>query len=1461
MPASLPPAPPNPGLSLPSATTTTTSLPESSFPTATTNTTNHKEEDGAVATVGGSEKQNPAAGAVEDGSNHHKKSTLGSSSSSTKHKSKESSAPTSHYPPHSATTTTSTLSMKRRRLEKAVTSSTAATANNSFSTATSTTTGSSCHLTPAAAAGGGGSGSCASTSSSNTASSSSSSSSSGSGSETSSDEEEDDDNGNATAVIAAAAVAAVASSFAPNSPTAAATTTNAGSTTGSRSRSKKTNCGQTAHHKKKTLAMARHRKAGVERQPQQHQNQQQPEGWRVKLYRLNQDGTWADCGTGRILCIAENYSSSTSTTITTMDNEKDDDDAEKNGNMRNDNDATGNNDTKQPAHETSNNNSSSRKNQSDQNDNAEHDSSTIPQNQNEWHRQQTQQQYQSDATLCVQAEVAEGCPPRVLLRTKILLSDAYKPQGDNIITWCEPYDNLNNIKKNNSVTSRFGGNDGEEEQQQLLTIEADFAADDGASSGGVELALSFQDNCGCLEIWQQIKAVQGRQVEEVAAEAAAQHHATMQQQQQQQQGQGETNNEGECMINRHDNNSNNNNSGGCMAHGNFSVQWDPSSMLLTGSIGNELGDAQQLLLQQHLHHQQQFFLERLEMPSPPSLQNLDEIADTIAALQHVQQRESLAEYIASDDCLYLRQLLDLFPTAEAPEARGDFSKLATLAACVKTVLLLNSPSVLELIVTEAEIFEEVCACLEYDPDLRLKANHRWFLRERARFRTVVRIDDPDLIQAIHRTFRVQYLRDTLLRPTMDESSLSTLSSLQTFTHADVVKGVTMSGGTALKDCYLGRVIRLLGVELNALLIADWSELESSVLVSSAGQQRDQISDCGQCAKMSPSADGASEVKSLQPDPQRSDFLKKEDIVEKEDNSDCYTSAIWKQYVAPQDGSLSARRIRRRGCVSFLRELFQMVRLSLQQCDKDDFFSVFCTLEVQLTEEHERSDDSHATANLLSLLANVLLDVNADVKEKGDVLEIVAGVAMHDPSLLRRHCLECHRGGNFGSGALVMSGPESNDKRQVVFVGPSNDLLSAFIFLLDVETDAGALLQVSEIMRIILDTDISGDHGPISPGFTDEAELPPVGAQHPPHDQHNQPSGSGPTSTEQARFLSVFYDHYVEWLVAPFQFTILHPARRIPDNVLRSPTDSILAKHFLQTFRLGILPSDPWLRTVPACSVRKSFTVELLSFCVRAHLSRMKHFLLKTRVIGSVLDLLRSPTAGVSGDRCLKLAALRLFRAVLAVNDEAYHRHIIHHNLFAPVFEVFRRNPVGDNLVSSAIVEMCHYIQQENIRSLLECIVRKHLTAHGSGNKPSLEDVSNPYVTTFTTLRKAYENNVEESRQRLEQEEGSSLRGESRYFSGGFGHGSRRLSGLALEDQRKFREVDDEESYFDGDDEEEGGLESGMYPQGIDKDDALKKKDYELHRTPRMFSLTQRTKLNHLDVEKEDNVVDGKNGCN
>jgi protein phosphatase-4 regulatory subunit 3 len=56
--------------------------------------------------------------------------------------------------------------------------------------------------------------------------------------------------------------------------------------------------------------------------------------------------------------------------------------------------------------------------------------------------------------------------------------------------------------------------------------------------------------------------------------------------------------------------------------------------------------------------------------------------------------------------------------------------------------------------------------------------------------------------------------------------------------------------------------------------------------------------------------------------------------------------------------------------------------------------------------------------------------------------------------------------------------------------------------------------------------------------------------------------------------------------------------------------------------------------------------------------------------------------------------------------------------------------------------MCDFIHTENVKSLIEYIVTKHLSATSAeAPVPSLEDVSSPYVSTLTVLRKAYEKNL------------------------------------------------------------------------------------------------------------------------
>eukprot|EP00590_Aulacoseira_subarctica_P003521 CAMPEP_0172433576 /NCGR_PEP_ID=MMETSP1064-20121228/68824_1 /TAXON_ID=202472 /ORGANISM="Aulacoseira subarctica , Strain CCAP 1002/5" /LENGTH=407 /DNA_ID=CAMNT_0013181583 /DNA_START=196 /DNA_END=1416 /DNA_ORIENTATION=+ len=249
---------------------------------------------------------------------------------------------------------------------------------------------------------------------------------------------------------------------------------------------------------------------------------------------------------------------------------------------------------------------------------------------------------------------------------------------------------------------------------------------------------------------------------------------------------------------------------------------------------------------------------------------------------------------------------------------------------------------------------------------------------------------------------------------------------------------------------------------------------------------------------------------------------------------------------------------------------------------------------------------------------------------------------------------------------------------------------------------------------------------------------------------------------------------------------------------------------------------------------------------------------------------------------------------MSMKDEFYLRHIVQHDLFAPVFDLFlSRHPVGDNLVSSSIIEMCEFIKAENMKTLLEYIVTRfiystrwkseavssssqqqetlHLPTGSSAvnaqlseskgrSRVSLEDLSDQHVHTFKLMRQKHEENLTHTSVATFGVSGKILRLSDRdsqsscsddnddagIISGGgkqaFLNGTARslssshqlnhqdgsegigiensdnslstgLSGRgilsnqkALEDQRKFREIDDEESYFNDDDDEEDEME-------------------------------------------------------
>ncbi|KAI9678462.1 MAG: Platinum sensitivity protein [Trizodia sp. TS-e1964] len=171
---------------------------------------------------------------------------------------------------------------------------------------------------------------------------------------------------------------------------------------------------------------------------------------------------------------------------------------------------------------------------------------------------------------------------------------------------------------------------------------------------------------------------------------------------------------------------------------------------------------------------------RLPLPELGNLPDIEQMTRSASTSQH--GRESLAKFIVSEE--YIPKLVPLVAMAEDLESLADLHRLCNI---VKTLILLNDTAIIELVVTEELIFGIVGA-LEYDPEFpKHKANHRQYLKDESRFREVVPFEDATVIKKIHRTYRLQYLKDVVLARILDDPTFSVLNSLIFFNQVDIVQ--------------------------------------------------------------------------------------------------------------------------------------------------------------------------------------------------------------------------------------------------------------------------------------------------------------------------------------------------------------------------------------------------------------------------------------------------------------------------------------------------------------------------------------------------------------------------------------------------------------------------------------------------------------------------------------------------
>ncbi|KAI9345765.1 component of IIS longevity pathway SMK-1-domain-containing protein [Pilaira anomala] len=237
-------------------------------------------------------------------------------------------------------------------------------------------------------------------------------------------------------------------------------------------------------------------------------------------------------------------------------------------------------------------------------------------------------------------------------------------------------------------------------------------------------------------------------------------------------------------------------------------------------------------------------------------------------------------------------------------------------------------------------------------------------------------------------------------------------------------------------------------------------------------------------------------------------------------------------------------------------------------------------------------------------------------------------------------------------------------------------------------------------------------------------------------------GGGPSNEGASKqiedFLGLFYHKYYPILLTPISKLEIKPIS------LTGPVEPLK------------LTSDQAQLCLYIC--------EFLGFAVRNHGFQSKYLVCASDCFLKVAQLYRSKYAYV------KLVALKFFRTCVSFCDDFCNTQLIDHNIFEPTIRVLLDTNGKDCLLNSACLDLLEFIRRENIKVLINHLITKFGTV--------LDTIT--YISTCKQLRLKYEQNHEpfESKKTINEDKEANTMG------------------------RTELEMDEEEKYFNGSDEED-----------------------------------------------------------
>ena len=136
----------------------------------------------------------------------------------------------------------------------------------------------------------------------------------------------------------------------------------------------------------------------------------------------------------------------------------------------------------------------------------------------------------------------------------------------------------------------------------------------------------------------------------------------------------------------------------------------------------------------------------------------------------------------------------------------------------------------------------------------------------------------------------------------------------------------------------------------------------------------------------------------------------------------------------------------------------------------------------------------------------------------------------------------------------------------------------------------------------------------------------------------------------------------------------------------------------------------------------SHLVEILTFFVRQHSIRSRHFVLSENLhprVAQLLNVIQKP---------LRLTALKFFRTCVSLQDQFYATQITQNNTFDLILSIVIETMPRDNLLNSACLELFEFVKRENIKAIILHVVEAY--------REKLKSIT--YVDTFQNLILRYE---------------------------------------------------------------------------------------------------------------------------